>query len=395
MDPSEVERVLLTRAASSAPHLNNSLKVIWPTASRTKVMKHLRSWISLGLVTPVLLAFALPAQEIVFAPKDGLRLTKTFEFTFVSTVDDMEISMDGEPMPAPPMEMNTTQNVSVTVTDHYTKVGEGRTLILERRFDSLGGTVELDINHPMLGDMDMEAESTSELEDTTVVFTWNEEDEAYDAAYNEDSSDGDEDLLEDLSENFDMRGLLPSGAVSVDDSWPLEAEVLMSLLAPGGTLALIPQDAPAEMDMGAGIDFSTQLGNLDGDCSATFAGTKTSDEGTLAIIKLNFEVSSEKDITEQVAEATANSKQAEAMGMEQDIQSADASFEFELEGTLLWNIDGGHFHSLELTGTTEAVIDAAVSISMMGRTMDTETAMYISGELTVTTSASAAEASDE
>jgi hypothetical protein len=101
----------------------------------------------------------------------------------------------------------------------------------------------------------------------------------------------------------------------------------------------------------------------------------------VGVIALAIAVESTKDITEMVvkaAEAASNE-----MGMEQDIQSADVSVEFKLEGTLLWDLKGGHAHSLEISGDTSSVIDQAATLSMMGEELEVEQALYLEGTIDI------------
>jgi len=351
-------------------------------------MKHFRSWILLGLTTPALLALARPADEILFAPASGLRLEKTFEVSVVSAIDDMEVVVNGNPMPAPPMEVETTQANTITVTDSYVKAEDSRVLVLERTYNELGGDVALSMEHPMQGPVEQEMASISDLEGTTVIFHWNAEEEVYEAEFSEDNADEDEELLEGLDQDMDFVAFLPDGPVSVDDSWSFPASAISSVLAPGGYLSMLPEEVSAEMESSAGLDFSRQLGDLEGDCTATYTGSKKTDEGVMAFISLTIEASSTRDITEFMAEAVRNSaEQLKAANMEQEIQSADASFEFDLTGELIWNVDGGHFESIELAGSTDIVIDLAMAMTVMGKSMDMENAIYSSGEITASASA--------
>ncbi len=353
-------------------------------------MKNLRPWLLVGLTAPALLALALPADEIHFSPASGLSLVKTFEVEVTSNVDDMELTVDGNEMPAPPVESETSQTNTIRVTDLFVQTEGSRVTILERTFDEIVGVTNVDMQHPMQGPVEEEFNSGSELEGTTVVFKWNEENEGFDATFAEESADEDEALLEGLVQSMDLAEFLPGEAVSVDDSWSFPASALLAVLAPGGNLSLVPEESDSAIDSSSGLDFSRQLGEMDGDCTATLTGLKNGENGTIAMIRLSIEASSTNDITELMAEAIqASEEQMKAAGMEQEIQSADASFEFELEGELLWNIDGGHFLSLELSGTTEVVLDLALSMTAMGKAMDVENAIYSSGEITLNATASA------
>lgn len=349
-------------------------------------MKHTRSLLLVGLAAPAVLALARPSDEVAFAPAEGLRLTKSFNLNVTSTIDDMEMIVNGSEQEAPPMEVETVQSFAITVTDHYVKTEGGRATKLERTFDGLSGEMEIAMQHPFMGNMDTEATSESDLEGLTVVFSWNEEDEAYDIAFSEDDADEDEELLEGLDADMDLRGFLPTGPVSVDDSWSFDPNVLTGILAPGGDLSLLPQDLPAEMDMGSGLDYSKFLGEVEGDCTAVYEGQKRVDERTIAVIAVTMEVSSNNDITEFMAEAAEKSAGASGMDIEQDVQSADITLEFELEGELLWDVESRHIYSLTLSGTTESVMDIAANIAAMGQEMEVEQAMYSSGEIEVSVS---------
>ena len=133
-------------------------------------MKHTHSWIAAAIAAPVLLSSIQPADDVVFSPGEGSTLTKTFVIDMESTIDDMEIIMNGEEAPNPGIEVTTTVSTSITVTDQYDEVEEGRPLELRRTFDGVSSETALEMENPMIGSQDMESEAETELEGTTVPF---------------------------------------------------------------------------------------------------------------------------------------------------------------------------------------------------------------------------------
>ncbi len=336
----------------------------------------------LALSVPALLALALPADRVAFSPREGTRLTKTYTLEVETALDDLEVWVNGSETETPEIQNETVLAMSITVTDHYAKIAEGRPLRLERTFDGISGELTTSIENPMTGAMDLESTATSELEGTTVVFLWNEEDEEYEIAFAEDDADEDEDLLEGLDADMDLRAFLPGRGVSEGDSWEVENSALVALMAPGGDLHIAPDEEMASMGMGNQFDFAKQIGEVEGTITATYGGTRNVEGRQVGVIALTIETESSNDITDMMVEA-AEAASAQS-GMEQDFESADVQAEYDLEGELLWDIEGGHLVSLEIEGDTESVLDFAVTIRAMGEEIETEQAMYLSGEMRIT-----------
>jgi hypothetical protein len=345
-------------------------------------MKH--ASFSLTLALPALFAFAGPADELGYPPAEGLRLTKTFTFEVETSIDDMEIWVNGEETEAPGMENDTALTASITITDHYAKVEEGRPVRVERTFDGISGEMNTAVSNPMIGERDFEVTTESELEGTTVVFEWNDEDEEYEIAFSEDDEEEDEELLADLTFDMDLRAFLPDGEVSEDDSWEVDPEALVSLLSPGGDLKLSSDEDVAGMDMGNQFDLGQQLGLVEGSITATYRGTRNVDGRTVGVVELAVETESSNDITDFLNEASEAAAEQSGANIEQDIESADVQSEYELEGELLWDLEGGHIHSLEIEGDTESVMDLAATVRAMGEEIEAEQAFYMSGTLRVT-----------
>lgn len=327
-----------------------------------------------------------PADEVAFAPREGARLTKTFKVELEINLDDMEVTINGESPPGGIPEIESTTNVTVqtTVTDTYVAARDGRATELRRTFDELSSDTETSVKNPFQGSQDFEVGASSELEGKTVVFKWNGESEEYDVSFAEDDADADEELLVDLAEDMDLRAFLPGRPVSEGDSWQVEPARLVSVLAPGGDLKMIPEELPGGMEMpGNDLGLADQLGDLEGSCTATYRGVREVGGRRAGVIALSIDVKSTKDITELMMEA-AEANKPEGMGFEQEIQSADVESEFKLEGELLWDLEAGTLLSLDLSGESSSIMDIAATISAMGDEMEAEQAIYLSGEMRIT-----------
>jgi hypothetical protein len=348
-----------------------------------------------ALGAPALLALAAPADELTFRPAEGLSLSKTFEEVQDLTMEDMTMIMNGNDMSDMiQIEMSTTTTTSRTVLDTYVAMADGRPAKLERSFESLGSDATVDAN--AMGQQDVqEMEGTSELEGLTTVFSWNDEEGAFDAAFPE-GEEGDEELLEGLHEDMDFRALLPEGTVAADDTWEVDPAEMIDVLAPGGDLKIVPEGMDEMMSMGpspAGGDLSQLLGDIEGEVTAKYAGTQEVDGIQVGVIRFVVELSSYNDMTEMVQEMMGDSELPEGAGdMDIEVEAVDVEWTFAGEGELLWNLEAGHFHSFELNGDVEMTMDMAMAVTgtPMGD-MSQEMSMAMAGTTSLSASAEAAE----
>lgn len=339
---------------------------------------------------PALLALSTPRETIRFAPREGLVLAKTFETNAEMVLDEMEMLMNGEPAPIPTeMDLTVSSVRSIEVVDTYVSVADGRVGKLARKFTALGDTSEMAMSMMVIGDQEMSVEGESELTGQGVHFTWNADDEGYDVSF-DDESDGDEELLENLREDMDLRSLLPPGDVSVGDTWSIDPEAMVDVLSPGGDLAIVPdEDAMEDMGGMGGGNTGMNLGDMLGDISGEVTGTLTAiRDGNVAVITIELEIESTNDLTESIREMMADSETpagVEAM----EIESVDVELSMEGEGVLLWSIDGGHFLEFTLSSSLDSTMDQAMSIEVPGQSMSMEQAMIFTStaELTYTAEA--------
>lgn len=347
------------------------------------------------LAVPALWAFTAPADRLAFDVQSGTSLTKTVTTEQEMSLDDMTVAMNGEEMDIASMmggfEMDVSTVSETVVTDVYESTRDGRPEKLKRTFDTISNEHTMNASGmPMMGGEDINMSGSSDLEGMTVVFSWNEDSGEYDVVFDEDE-EGDEELLEDLFEDIDLRSFLPEDGVSAGDTWEVGTDAMMNILAPGGNLKIIPDEMEelAGMNMpGNSLNPFDHLGDIDGSITAEYAGMRDG----LAVIKLEIDVSTSNDMTEMMEEMMDEMEMPEEMpDMEMEYDAVDIEIEFEGSGELLWNVAGGHFQSFDVSGESVMAMDMAYSMSMAGQSMSMEMAMEMSGTQTVSMATSVSE----
>lgn len=349
-------------------------------------MKQKRYILWPALVVPALCAFTARATEVRLAPAEGLTLAKTYENSSNLSLEDYSMSMNGNAMEMD-MEMTTTAKYRLAVTDTYEAVADGRPTKLRRTFDEIASSSSSTTSFAVMGnsqEANSSATGESELEGKTVVFTGS--DGGYDVAFAEDVT-GDADLLEDLDHDLDFAALLPDGEVEKGgEPWSIDPEAFRSLFVPGGALKI---DSEVEGGEGMGMGNTPEpspdqlFGEFEGEATGQLVDVVEEGGLRLAVIRLQLEVSSAKDLTDLMKEMLADADMGD-MPMEMEVQSFDAEFTFTGEGELRWNLEAGVLHSLDLTGDVEQVMDTAMSMSMQGQEMDVENSMGLSGSSSIT-----------
>ena len=343
------------------------------------------------LLAPALLAFQPRGTSITFHVEEGATTTKTFTNTLEMSLDDMSMLMNGSPSPMmPEIDMTVGGKFALTVTDDYVKMRGSMPAKLVRTYDSMEQTKTTDMEMDVMGQVQTQNSSTgseSELEGSTVQFVWNADADEYVASFPD--GDGDEKLLEDLTEDMDLRALLPAGEVEEGATWKVSAQALKHILSPGGNLKLIPDDADGGTDM---MGMNSDLGNpddwfnddLEGEITATFAGTRETEDGVrVAVIMLSIEINNAVDLTEQVQKQLEDAElPPEAEGME--IESMDIEIDLEGEGTLLWNLAKGCAHSFEMETDLGMTVDISMAISVQGQDLSIEQSLEFSGTFSAT-----------
>jgi len=351
-------------------------------------MKRILPFAALTLfAAPLLISGEGRGTKIAFSVEPGSSITKTYETETELTLDNFDMTMNGqEPPMMPGMDMTVNGVTTFEVEDTYSKVADGRPTMLTRSFDTLTGSSEVAMELDIMGEIqnqDMSMEMSSVLEGESVEFVWNEEEEAHDVVLPDGSALEEEDV-EGLVEDMDYRVLLPEDEVDEGDEWEVPLEALHTILAPGGDTKLIPEEME-EMggfggggEMGSSSDYFNE--DVEGEFTATFDGMRKTDDGEVAVIKFTFELSNAIDLTDQTRESLEDSELPEGVG-EMEVEHVDIEIAYEGEGELTWNLDAGHFHTFEASGDFEMLLDQGMIINAMGQEMSIEQTMEFSGSL--------------
>ncbi len=342
-----------------------------------------------ALALPLCLAFAAPANRVAFAPEAGTELSKLYTTELSLQLDDFSLSVGGQEMDASmmgDMEVNIDYESEYGVLDTYVETSDGRPVKLERMFDSLGGNMSFNVANEMMGNEDQSMEFESELEGTTVVFSWNGDEENYTKSF-KDEDEGDAELLEGIQEDMDLRMLLPAGEVEEGATWELDLTLLEHVILPGGDLALDPGEDVEQPDMSEDMtemiegmmgDMLDEL--LGGSASCTYEGTRTEGDITVAVIKLEVEIDGNTSMVEMIRKMiSAAQEQEEEMEVDLSVEVADLEIGYEGSGTLLWNVANGHLYSFEMSGEMFAAVDVSMGIDMGGQTMNQDISVEFSG----------------
>ena len=333
-----------------------------------------------ALAALALLAVRPAAQELTFAPAEGVQMTRTFEYTSEAVLDDFSVQLDGEDLTAMlgefSFEMEATQ--TYVVTDEVVEAEDGRIARLVRTFDELGGESEVLVESTM-GSETIETTASSELEGETVVFTWDEDEEDWSVSAGEDS-DIDSDLLEGLEFDMDLAGFLPDDEVESGDSWEVELLGLAGVSFPGGNLGLMPDEGMEDMegfDPAALTEMMEEYQEralemlddwVDGSVRATFAGSHEADGVQLGGIDIELDLAVEAELSELVQDALDEIFSQLDMPMEVDfsVDLLQVDADTEGDGKLTWDLDASHGHSLVLAIEYEFDLEMEMSVDAAG-----------------------------
>jgi len=304
-------------------------------------------------------------REIAFAPEEGLVLTKTCDFVLSMELSEFALTFNGEEMELEetPEGTNGTEG-HLVVVDTYDAVDSERATKLTRRFEE--ATRHTESTGPA-GDNDEDKESP--LQGMTVVFTYDGDE--YAVAYGPDDEDGDEDLLEDLEAEIDFVALLPDREVEDGDSWTVDASEFGDLFAFGGDLHFDEEeDETMQRLINEALD-----DNLTGEFTCTFAGMRDLDGRSVAVIELAIEA--EGDADDESTQDVGDS------GFEVEVTSS-AHGEIDLTGELLWDVEGGHFAALTLSGDLALATTEAGSGDFDGQSFEQEVSISFEGTVEFT-----------
>jgi hypothetical protein len=305
-------------------------------------------------------------------------LTKTFESKQTLSLDDVTVTGTGAQAPA--MEMTMTIHQKIVVTDQYVKMRDGAPQKLVRSFDDMSGEQTASMTMTVLNDTrkhDQNMRAKSELEGRKVAFDWDPEEKAWKKSFEPPNEDENE-ILKGLDENMDFRRVLPTEEVKEGDQWDIPLSALKDVFAPGGNLAMVPENTDAT-SVKTGLEsasMSSMLGDkLEGTATAALASIVTIEGVQCARIHFALDVKSSVDMTD-VAKKQMQS-QGETASFTFDHLKVD--FGFQGEGELLWDMAAGHFRSLDASGQMSVRTDQGSKFDLNGKSIAVDQVMSFSG----------------
>lgn len=348
---------------------------------RVRAPTHPTLMISLARALPLLLAPAALSNTVAdyrFAPEEGSEVTIEFRQVFQVELVDMTLSFNGEEIDISEMgvpEFQLLDEEELSIRDTFVTVGDDRPAVVHRAFDELTKMSKQSGSSPDGEEHSTEDPGESELEGTTVVFTWDADEEEYVPTFLEE--DGDEDLLVDLAFQGYLWDALPDGEVEEGDRWEVGADFFDVLSEPCGDLHFVLESEDGEdEDDDWGEQFSD---NLEGEFYVTYAGTRDEDGVTVAVFTLEAEVSTEIVKEEEIDEEI----QGESIS---GTTSSTFSFDFEMEGELLWNIAANRPYHVTFNGDVEFEIDQESEVETPGGELTQTQVQMFEGTVELTTS---------
>jgi hypothetical protein len=305
-------------------------------------------------------------DELAFRVEPGTTLVRTLTQSTEMELESMTIRMNGEELPADMLgdiDMSMQREDRYVITDVFEAVQDGRPTRLRRTFDDLGGHESMSFSGPD-GENSDESEYASELEGKSVLFTWNEEDGAFDVSFADDQ-EGDSELLEELDEDMDLRSFLPEGEIVQGESWEIDVQVFNQTMDPGGDLHLVDTDEEKEQEEDQFDE------NLSGEIRATYKGMIEEDGRRLAVIAIEAEI-------ETFDEGQGFGGGELPDGLEGRNRT---ELTFSLAGELRWDVAGGHAADYELSGEGGIEMSQSVSGEMEGERFEQEQLLQLAGSV--------------
>lgn len=311
-------------------------------------MKHLL--LLLGLAT----CAGLAATDLQTAYRPGSAVEVELETTITLQTDSMEMERDGEPIDRPfGAGAPTTTTRRVVFVDTVLENEDGAPTHVKRAFDEVGGTTSGSFR-----DESFEQEIESPFGGVTLELTLDGDEVEVEVV---DGSEPDhEGALEGHILTLALDGLLPGDEVEVDDTWELEAEAIQRAIGADVSAALFPPPARPERGErgGGGGRGRGSRGGGTGDQllttaewtgEATLSSVEASDDGPeLATIELEIEADGELPERQSRGPWGGGGGGGAA---EPGAPPLETTFEVELEGTLVFDLEARRPVSLELEGT--------------------------------------------
>jgi hypothetical protein len=329
---------------------------------------------------PILLLVARAASggapcaevELEFIPRDGSSTTLDFERILALELESSELRMtydgevqEGQEPPGIELEMIETERIRFTST--YAVAG-GELVEVRRHFLQLGNDFRQAITDPAGESFENESEGVSELEGVTVVFRREANGGGFHAAFADESSDMDTELLEGLEARADLSGYLPDRPVEVGDTWEVDLASFVSMTNLSGDLHVMLEGQDEEETRSYGRQFDE---HLDGDIHAELVELSEEAGQRLASVRLRMELTTHIEIAKEIEDDEVSGSEEERHG-----------FEIEVEGLLVWDVGNDHARSVDLSGRVTLEVDVSKVYGFDGHEVEIAESQSFAGTVT-------------
>ena len=286
--------------------------------------------------------------QLVFDPAPGVALHKVWKHDHELLSEPM-INLHGAEVRPTPTRMRVQTKHELDVTDHYREIRNGRPTVLRRQYDTTSRIARVSFrrgNERWRGPGPFTQESPL-MDGVGVVFEWYEG-SGYGRHF--DAIEKEEWVLDGLTPELDLIDLLPSKPVAVGESWEIPLQDLRHMLSPGGALPYgVPKKADTRiirsLSTGVGAALQHAFGGSDtGRFRLTLQEIREEEGRRLAVVAIDADIKLAADRTNTLTSWQTPEEKA-ALG---EFDEATIRLELSGPGTLVWDVDGRHVHSLDL-----------------------------------------------
>jgi hypothetical protein len=330
-----------------------------------------------------------PTDVLASATAQGSAVEKSFTLEHLLVAQKVELAgASGNPLMQKGLEV--ASKIELSVVDTATKVEAGKVLGFRRLYQGCGMHIDLETTDSQGAKTNDKADADTPLKGHTVVFTWVPEEKDYGRYY--DGIETLEEYLAKLTEDLDLRCLLPGPEIHQGGTWTIDPARLVGVFVAGGEI-------PLGFVSGGGGRFARVLmsgvggplhevfgGSVKGAVTAKWTETREatleSRGARLAVVQLTVTIETEHEHGDAQEPPSSGEEPADA----QKVKQSGVKWKFDGSGTLLWNLDAQRFETLDLVGHEEVTSD----VTLEAGTDSTRQVLTMAGSLKVGARAGAA-----
>ncbi|MCC7014211.1 MAG: hypothetical protein IT454_16755 [Planctomycetes bacterium] len=292
-------------------------------------------------------------DQLVFDVAAGSKVHKRIKAVHELRIDDMGV-IDGDlPYVSDKSGGWVSATMNLQYVDEYARVAQNRPLEFVRTIREAQSQAKANVTRSTGQVLEEGSRSSSPLRKQNIRFTWIDAENDWARSY--ERIDAEEPWLAPLRGEFELLALLPKGEVAVGDTWQVPVEALVSVLAPGGNLQLVPSGENLFgrlTELGVGGDFADFFVPAGGSIEATYKGRREVGDDSagprvsVGVVELQINVVSSTDRAALYRMAMPQEERREVARLD------GVPFEYTLIGTaeLLWDFAHKRAHSLRVAG---------------------------------------------